>query len=417
MKVSGNSIINKIGSISTAYRHRDIENFGFMLGTVSLALIIMASSMIFVSTKKEKKILSSSAMYTETFTTSLSEVDGSVVGVYTNDTYTKAFVMFKFDNVKDVPLDAKDYQMFLSAYNDHMNVQPSGSIYVFGSTGYFGLYFADVRGFDKQVLDITVRCNNIIGEIPELTVPSDMGASFDEFDQFRIYANFGASGTIKLDSLNEKELIVSDLYAEIVGENDELALRTELNEQLKAMASDLDKATEYSRRLTDAGIVVPETPSFIGTDSIKLNEDNKLYYLTTDMVLAGGYSFNWQDGSIKDGYLDALLNDKEPDVFFSEKKQEYNDSTYNIGLSDLSWVKLNGDPFIYGGTLAMPGDEDIQDNIGLLTSVWSDYYNLKQEYQVVTLNKLLMLELMSKSQESSISVNNDENSLCLWQQI
>ena len=203
--------------------------------------------------------------------------------------------------------------------------------------------------------------------------------------------------------------------------------------------------TEYTQRLEQLGIAAPDVPEELDGDEIYAinpddasqkhlewnNQENRwadmeemiIYpddmvslYLDTNYVVPGGYSFGWQDGSIREGYLEDLTgSDKLTDwmAYFTEQSDKQ--TGQGLNLDGLTWYYTDGRVFSSGSEEA--GDEvntggqtaTIQENITALTSAWTTYFDLKQKYQTEDLYNLLQLECDVQNVSSSYSVNTGED--------
>ena len=145
-------------------------------------------------------------------------------------------------------------------------------------------------------------------------------------------------------------------------------------------------------------------------------DDMVSLYLDTNYVVPGGYSFGWQDGSIREGYLEDLTgSDKLTDwmAYFTEQSDKQ--TGQGLNLDGLTWYYTDGRVFSSGSEEA--GDEvntggqtaTIQENITALTSAWTTYFDLKQKYQTEDLYNLLQLECDVQNVSSSYSVNTGED--------
>lgn len=401
--------------------HHKMERFGVLFGFLLLGLVITTGVSFREYLKQLNIKLGNDAIYTESFTSSISGVNGKVRGVYTNKDKTRALLLVKFEDPSLVSLDAKDYQAYVSAKGQTRQVSPKGAIYSFGSTGYLGVYLSDVDGFPTQVLDITVRHNANLGGDMGTVNPEEMDASFAKHDQFRIYCNPGASKATHLAALDSEQLSISDIYKETVGDFEEEEIREKLNDSLALMQQNLAKRDEYGRRLTAQGMVLPEEPQYMQGDTVTESEDGVLS-LHTQTVFPGGYDFDWQSKQIADGgYLDSL---KEREMGETDEKMfarmgnlvNTTDTALLTTLSD-AWFRQDGSEFDPYLSDLLPTDETIVSLIGDYEAAQSEYLSTKLAYQQTQLRELLYLEYLSGEQDSQFTVNSEDQAIILWDQI
>lgn len=311
-------------------KHKKIERFGLMFIVLSFLLVFLLVMGYFNNQKINKNLLSENAMYSTRFTTSRTNVSGTVEGVYTSEDKTRSFVLLKFNDISQVSLDANTYQAFLTGANLDQNKRdllshPAGSLYVFGTSGYFGVYMVDKEGFDKQILDLTIRANSEI--VPVVSDGRSVGGdeSFKIYDQFKIYFNPAADSAEVSKVLSKEEFDVVDLYNEIVISPQEIIARENIQKTLQDMANAQTRIDEFSDRLASISIdgvkmKVPAGPREIRKDVIQKVYKEKL----DDVEIDGKYS-------VVDSNL-VRNTDIKSAINFEENKRRRDSST----LSDYS---------------------------------------------------------------------------------
>lgn len=394
-------------------RHHKMERFGVIFFCLLLAFGVLLTTIFIKKAKDDKVTLGRQVMYTTDFTSSKTGLTGTVKNIYCSDDRTKVFMLLHFDDTSRASLDAKNYRVFIAGSNlnkgyEEIMSSPSGGIYMFGSTGYMGIYLVESRGFPEQILRLVVRNSVELGQTDSNYTFND--ASFSQYDQFAVYFNPGAADYVTLPCLNSGELDVFSLYADSVTASSEKSVRDSLDESLANMQTQLALIDEYSQRLVRDNVAVPEAPEAIRGDSIEVDEDG-LLSLKTDYVVGGGYDFNWRDGSIKEGYLSALSGGKTPVQFLTEKRSE---PVEQFSVGSLAWYDADGNLIETGSTSDIGFMATIQNDIQSLTTAWSDYYTMKYEYQRTKLESLLMLELNSLDVENNATLNNSTDSLVLF---
>lgn len=421
-------------------KYHKIERFGIIFATL-LSLMLIVTISISIGYKNEQgSQLNEQALFTRSFSTSLSGVNGTVHEVYTNEANTKAFLLLEFDETTKISVDANEYQMFLLGSSmdfseTDLKIEPKGTIYMFGSTGYMGVYLDSPEGFDKQILNLVIRNNkplvSVADSVAEAAVETYGDTSFGKFDQLSIYFNPAGKEAVVSDLLNsDNPLLVSDMYEAFITRPQEMVIREQLHNELLTLKSDLDTIKEYSDRIINGNIELPDAPELIRGDSIKIVEvDSKtdsteeadvlpdILYLQADHVVPGGFDFNWQDGSVKDGYLYDLADkaNMQPLDFLEYKSTE---NVIDLGVEPFStskteWYRSDGSVFTISSNNpnASSLDISVSNDIASLQQAWNTYYTNKTLHQKTSLKQLLMLELDVISSDATFTMNNSEDVL------
>ena len=327
--------------------------------------------------------------------------------------------------MSQLSINAEYYQMFATGFSTSQEQEPLlkhpyGCIYVFGSTGYMGIYLTSSGGFEKQIMGVTVRCNKTIVN----TTISDasttyMDTSFDSYDQFRIYFNPGGTATQVATSLDKERFDTFELYEELVTKPNEIEIRNVLFEDLKQMYITQKARKEYEERVAREGIGTYNVPKQIEGDVVDIDEDG-VYHLTTDYVLPNGVDFDWYNGSIHDGYLDGLKGELSYTEYLENLEEETttSDDTENTFKTDTVWYMTDGSTFegdeYSDANLDDASYNEIKTATDLLKNSWGQFYSLKQQYQCVDLVALLKLEKEAREAQSHYTINTNENVLQLY---
>ena len=113
--------------------------------SVTIPLVFMTGVSIYNKFGLDDQMLASRAVYTTDATFSRTNQTSKVVGVFTNSDKTRGMVLIKFADGVNISSSASDYKVFTTASNlkkgkEDLASKPAGSIYVFGTSGYIGLY-------------------------------------------------------------------------------------------------------------------------------------------------------------------------------------------------------------------------------------------------------------------------------------
>ncbi len=416
--------------------HHMIERFGVLMGVLTVSFGLLVASGIGFSIEKNNKQLTNQAVYTTGFTTSKTNIKGQTVGVYTSQDRTKALVLLKFDSVTAVAADAKDYQSFLTATSLNLNQErpigdPKGSIYVFGTSGYIGVYLVNSAGFQSQILNLTMRAKS------ELVVPNtpasqanNIDTSFQDYDQWRVYFNPGGAEAQHVKALDAATPDVRQMFYETVTQPQEAAIRTTLDADLKKMQTSLADVTEKTNRLStttvgDTGVKVvapgamdpSRIPAAIAGDKVtgkeKVGDTASTLKLESNQVLSGGYDFDWRSGSVMEGYLDKLTPAGMDYVTFLSKKGTEPAPQIDVSDRTMNWTLTDGQ-LLANVNLSNPAYVTISQNVRDLTQAYQTYFADKKTYAVNDLPQLLNLEVQLRSIESNTTVNGEKNAMLVY---
>lgn len=398
-------------------KHHRFERFGVIFSSLVLVLAIITSVAFVGKLQMDNKNLTNKVVYTTKFKTSLTNIEGSVNNIYRSRDNTKVFIVLNISDMSSISVNAKNYQMFLTgcktvgdtvegAVLEHPTV--NGSIYMFGSTGYMGIYLVDNKSFPSQIYDLVIRCNSrIVSSASSLDTDengNNEGNSFTKYDQFRIYFNPGGAECDTADFLDKDNWNIIDAYEECVSRKQEKELRDILAKDIETLQLNLSAIDEYIERLKNLNVVVPDASPLIAGDEV-IEEDDHLVFKPKH-VLATGFDFDWYNGSIKDGYLDALCGDLTYTQYLNKKRAEVEGSQLNLG--SIEWVMTDGTK-VNDLDTSVANNKTIVDTTGLLSDTWNTYYSNKQKYECTDLKSLLNLELDTRNVESDYTINSDKD--------
>ena len=401
-------------------RHHLMERFGVLM-LVIMAMLVSSIGLTFAKYRKDNsETLTSQAVYTSAFTTSKTDLTGSVVDVFSNKNHTKAFVLLKFDSTESMSIDAKNYEIYLTGSNmstskTKLKSKPTGCIYVFGHTGYMGVYLVDNRSFTSQIIKMTVRNYSELQEAESDKQVVYDDESYNKYDQFDVYFNPGASGTTNVDCLNTKTVTPSAIYSDIVAAPMETEYKAALNDDLKNMKLQINKILDYrTSRFVNDGIAIPDMPKELKGDSVSDPDENGYYHLTTKTVVPGGYDVEWQTGSVKEGYLDKMCNGMSYSEFFASKEKEQSESEDDTASwTSTEWYRTDGSRIVMGET-RLDAETAIQNDIEGYKQALNDYYSLKKKYMTTDMYNLLLLEANTKSVDTYYTVNDSDSSIFIY---
>lgn len=407
-------------------KHKKIERFMFSFFFILIPLILMSFVSIYNKFGVDKNTLSSRAVYTTEAVFSRTNQTGKVVGVYTNEEKTRGMVLIKFDNGVNISSSASDYKVFTTASNlkqgkENLSSKPEGSVYVFGTSGYIGLYFVNNAGFESQIFKSTIRMEKEFKTVDEKVAKGKevSGESYSKYDQADFYYNLGASQATKLTTLENADFSVQDFYVEALGtkvNNDKVA---QINERLNRMSKLMLQIREMKSRLESTSVdntklVVPDIPNEIKSDNFSGSGDSILY--TTDYVYPGGLNFNVKDVDLKTGYFKSINNSKlNPDNlsvsrFLAKLKNEQSNATY-LSKYEPKWTMSDGsklEDFVKNIGVDNVAVSSMNDNIQTYVNLVNAYLTDKIGYQTGDLRDLLSLDISLENATTNVdSASND----------
>lgn len=433
--------------------HYKMERFAAMV----LVFVLLLGSIFGYCMKQRydanQITLGAQSLYTGTTYFSLTGEEVSVVGGYRDTNFTKYMFLLKAPSMTNLPSEASKYQMFLTSGNpkSKLTCDPKGSIYVFGNTGYIGLYFYDASGFGSNLYKVTLRNTDMMVEGNKETAayyyPDAGDSSFSNFNQCRVIANFAGTAAPVADFLNAESFTANDVYTELVLETGSRSTRETLNQQLYTMNIAMETINNYKERLDNFGMVVPDLPVAIAGDQIvnqkalteanpteftasmlsnrsHVNDDydvtvdvedeeyatNDQLYLVTDYVFPGGVQYNYQDVKISDHVLDAL---KPEDINYRQWKQgkTIEGNTYAVSSPRFTWRYKDGKTFVPDeNTKAV----QIQSDITVYETAVNAMFSAKKQFQTETLYLLLEIDNANRGISDLFSVEASDNTLLLY---
>lgn len=407
-------------------KHKKIERFMFMFFSILIPLVLMSFVSVYNKFGVDSNTLSSRAIYTTEGIFSRTNEVGKVVGVYTNEEKTRGMVLIKFDSGVNISSSASDYKVFTTASNlkqgkENLSSKPEGFIYVFGTSGYIGLYFVNNSGFESQIFKSTIRMEKEFKTVDENSIKGKelSGESYAKYDQADFYYNLGASQATKLKTLENANFSVQDFYVEALGtkvNNDKVA---QINERLNRMSKLMLQIREMKSRLETISVdntklVVPDLPNDIKSDNFSGSGENILY--STDYVYPGGLNYNIKDVDLKLGYFKTINNSTiNPENlslsrFLVKLKNDQANSDI-VGKFEPKWTMSDGsklDDFVKNIGVDNAAVSSMNDNIQTYVTLINDYLTDKIAYQTGDLRDLLSLDIVLENATTNVdSASND----------
>lgn len=405
--------------------HHAIERFGVFVGLFALsgALILGGSAAAAFQANRDK--LSSTAVYSTTFETSKTQLQGTVDGLYRNETGTRVMLMMHFDSSAAISYNAADYRAFILGSTEDGSSEPvktggiTASLYMFGSTGYLGFVMEAPQPFARQVLNITMRANAELTVSEQSSSTTDALATdetFAKYDQWRMFINPGASGTIYTPTLDNDDFTVAQVYYDAVLKDQEHDVRDKLDQKLLEMRANLTQISSYTAdlattRVDNLRLLPPTPPASIKNDKVtgkaatETSDGVATLTLATDTVVRGGFNIDWRSKTIVDGYLDSLTKPGQSYVdYLNQKASEESDDSTSSDISKMTWVLSDGSDLTsdyQGSDVTMKPLVTVMNN---LSQAYQSYATNKRQYQSDLLRDLIDLEVQYRNTKTNSSV-------------
>lgn len=425
--------------------HHAIERFGVIFTVICSAFALLLVGTVSSATLNNRAALDTTALYTPSFTTSKTQLAGSVDGVYVSKDHKRAMVLMKFKDSASgsFSANAENYQAFLSGSDGNLGQQSlktnvNGSIVMFGSTGYMGVVLDSDKPFEQQIMNLTVRANSELVYNEETSgskIREDLrdDNSFVKYDQWRLYFNPGASQVKVSEALTGGRVDPGAIYSELVIQPQENKVRDKMDGQLKQMQVDLSRIAEYNAEMDRTNvdgvrIVPPKVPTPVAGDKIigqEAHTDKSGKKVPSTLKLQSkwtsprGFDFDWRAGSVTEGYLDDIVPPNESYVTYLSKKAQAgnddgSDTNQRFQPNDMEWKLSNGTDLKQDYTSSDTTMKPLKDIMNNLTQAYQTYYRNKVDYQVGSYNELLELEVQLRNVRSSQSINNTDKALLIY---
>jgi len=321
-------------------------------------------------------------------------------------------VMLYLDDVRTISTDAANYRIFFSAHRGSSANHPAGAIYMFGGSGYMGLYFTDARGFVPQISDVTVwNTQDLIGLPPA----NPAGSASDRYDDMQIFVNLGARYATHLEVLDwDGPLDIVELFAQTVSETQLSEITTELNRALSEMELSLLRIEELRIRLERDGVVVPADPVEIRGDRVTREDDVLRAVFKSPMP--GGYDFSWQGRTVSDGFIELVVPNSEELRAHMRQMDAYRRGGVAHIRPDVEWLYTDGTPANdrEGGGAMTNRELAVRADIAALEQEWRNFYNLRRQYQTELLPQLLILDENTRDRITGFTVHYGAEALTIW---
>lgn len=407
--------------------HHKMERFGVISFVFFFCVLFVLGGSFYTFREQSQVNLDGSAIYTESFSSSLSQTSGTVAGIYGNKDKTKVYVLLKFTDSSGVTLNADNYKVFISAYQDRLRREPKGVFQVLGSSGYVGVELISNGGFDSQVMDMWIRIGENIKKAKyEESELHKLDSTFRDYDQIRVLLNPGAKSVEYAPVLDDNSATIADIYKALVASDTEKSLKQTMQTTINDMQVQYNTIDEYRRRLQSLNVRVPKMPKMIEGDSFEAlkNENGQMitdYDYKAGSIYPNGLMLDWRNLTVADGgyfkSIDPSITDKEGYYTQLTSGTTTTDDTATTDTAE-EWQWAYTDGKAIAENSGFDRDKTALDAISTYEGAVNKYQNLKREYQTNQMYQLLLLEINSDNINLDAQVNADnENAIVVWQQV
>lgn len=259
-------------------RHYGTERFFIMIALCLAVLVGLSSYGGIIQHQANKQWLSETAIYTREYTWSRTGSQGEIAGMFTDTSRSAIFLLLKNDGAM-TSTSAKSYQVFMKGRDEALQNNPTLTVFVYGPTGYVGLYFKDTAGFRNQVYSLIIRNDSAASDnANENTFDpnAERDQSFIDHNQIRLYLNFGASEVKVAPVMDVPNVTPLQLFMDMpasIGDDEGAAnrfARSCANAQsiLAEMTQAYALINQGRENLKDNSVIVPDLPHYIVNDRI-----------------------------------------------------------------------------------------------------------------------------------------------------
>lgn len=403
--------------------HYRMERFTVMFGALTVFLLFFSLIGWSNNHRNLKQDLSTKAIYSTSFEFSLSKSAGTVINVYRDTDGKRAVVLLKLEDVSNLSVDATNYELFLSSVENNIKTDITGSLFMFGSSGYVGVELNAEEGLPNDVLNFTLRSNSKLAEEAEPLTEDEIAeledASFATNDQAVFYVNVGAKDVVP-NKILDGEMDPIETYYSFVGRDAEDILFEDIKTKTTNLKRLLERNNEYSNRLVELGFEAPKAPTYMDGDYV--NEDG---VFTPRTNITGYHAIEYADQRIPDGFVNQVVDDVSGlRDYMSNKRAEAEQAlgTSVVGEGEtppvIEKLKRN-DGYELNLVDVVEGDSTTNEAsartaVETLGAVWSEYLEEKRSLQIQSMQELLLLDADVRTQGEAFSEYSGKEFLTVW---
>lgn len=338
------------------YAHNGVQRTTAALAALAFSFIGIMTGVVISSIQGHRIDFTNNALYTRSFSTSASGLNGSVIAMAENKARTRSLTLIKVDMAAGatslgLPPQADDYNVYLMALKPNGGVTtwdgevPELKLIKYGPTGYFAIEARQKTPFIPQMATIAVtskiasakasrtNASRVNRNTPYKTLMSPI------YDSFAITVNLAGANAATpgwMDTADPEEL----LYNTLVTPSLDLA-RKRIAAQSQILNDDLKVIETDRRALLDAKagnltVTRADLPADIANDTIEGID------LKTGANAPGAWTFDWKHFDGRGGFPEDMIPaGQDPNTFLKAKTAEADAPSTPTTASD-AWTLSDG---------------------------------------------------------------------------
>lgn len=295
--IFGDKMFDKLFS-----RHMKMERMLIIcVSLISLLMCVLIYDVIVINQRSRIK-LSDEPIVSGSATTTATQKQFDIKGVYTSKDKTQAMIVISGD-LSAISYAADTYQVYLLGPSA---TEFAGGLYVFGDLDLLCVYVTDKNTFKTEVTQLVLK-STASTEATTKTTTDDM-----EFS-----VNLGAAHAITASFMSDSGLDVELMANSAFSHDDDAAIREELKSLQSDMVSARVSLSNVRENLDKVGLQLPAFPEWMSDDKVATRENTGSEYVATSCVFAGAADFDWENITRLNDYAQAAnisINDINPDA-------------------------------------------------------------------------------------------------------
>ena len=301
------------------------------------------------------------SLYTNSLMTTISQRQGVIPYMFVSEDDRQCFIMVRFQDMENMTINAGSYSMLLTNVNNkgQSTHEPTegvkGRIYIFGTSGYMGIYLYTTNApFERTLKELQVCSSSALARGKADIENQD---SLENYDRFGMYINPAGNDAKTADFLENHaigdEFDIKQIYEQLISRTEERQLRQDLEESIGKLESGLNSIDEYRGRLNSYGLELPERHEYQLGDKVEVAYDYEYLWQTDEegnQILddAGNPQPVWLTDENGEYVLDsegnkqqAIAADENGNPKYTEAHKVFKPGTVTLGGIDFDWYPYN----------------------------------------------------------------------------
>jgi hypothetical protein len=391
-------------------RHNQIYYFSSAVLALVLVFAINLIGITVLYNRSVDAAFAGTTVFSPNVRTSLSGVPIQVMLCRVNEEQNQMFILLQISDLTNISSNLDNYEIWVTNADRSMNHRstPSenlrGQFYLFGATGYAGVYlYVDGGTFSRDFKWITIR--NYVPVTNNRRPHVRLVADDERYDQFHLFVNPRSESVRTIDFLENNpvgaRLDSTEIYRHAISESLESEIKENIRENLRELEDVRLSIGEYRRRLSeDYNLEVPDVAPIMAGDTIEtvdlvddfgdVVEQRREFRFAA--VVPGGVNLDWRDLSLRTGYFQSF-----------HESNTYSLQEFLTNLRDAksrphgqSVIVQPRDWFFADGTqldTALASMAPVVSEINIYNRFLNEYMRLKTAIQADLFVQLLELEL------------------------